>query len=199
MKKNNALIILAKYPDPDEVKTRLIGSMPDKKRLELYVYLLDNTVRKLMTVPGVDSFISYSPRSSERYFSGFGLEVFPQSEGDIGERMFNAINLVLGSSYQRAVLVGVDIPDISDMIVLKAFELLLDCDIVFGPVRDGGYYLVGLKTPIREIFRDVEWSTEKTLKQSMEIASACGYRVALTETLDDIDTIEDVNKAGFLF
>jgi hypothetical protein len=198
VKNTNALIILAKFPHKDYVKTRLIRYLTDDERLKLYTSLLENTINKLKDIQGVDSFIAYSPRNTQNYFSKFELGLFPQSEGDIGERMFNALSRILTGGYQKAVLVGVDIPDISSTMVLKAFELLSDYDIVFGPARDGGYYLVGLKTLIKEIFEGIEWSTEKTLKQSIKKAMAGGYSVVLTEMLLDIDTIEDVKKAGLL-
>lgn len=192
MKNGNSLIILAKSPLKDNVKTRLIGHLSDEERLNLYEYLLKNTITKLSDIPGVDSFISYSPADAGTYFSRFGLRMFPQSRGDIGERMFNAISRVLTSGYRKVALVGVDIPEISDSIVLRAFDLLTDNDIAIGPARDGGYYLVGLKAPVREIFEDMEWSTPQTLRQTLQKASSCGYSTALTETLSDIDTITDV-------
>ena len=87
---------------------------------------------------------------------------------------------------------------INSSIVLNAFDLLSDNDIVFGPARDGGYYLVGLKTPIREIFQDIQWSTSLTLKESLDKASNKGYEVAFTEMLSDIDTIDDLKRVGVL-
>jgi rSAM/selenodomain-associated transferase 1 len=193
----NALIMLAKAPYKDIVKTRLSGHMTDADRLSLYISLLEGTVSRLRNIPDCDSFISYSPKDAAGYFSRFGLRAFPQSEGDIGDRMFNALNKVLDDGYEKAALVGVDIPDISPSTVLKAFKLLDGDDIVFGPAEDGGYYLVGLKMPIRDIFKEIEWSTKRTLKQSIVRAERYGHRVALTETLYDIDTIEDVEKFFF--
>ncbi len=199
MKNKYALIIIAKYPDKDNVMTRLKGSMSDEKRLELYISLLKNTIRKLKEISGVDTFIAYAPPKADEYFSGFGVKLIPLSEGDLGERMFNALNRVLNEGYQKAVLVGIDIPGLTSSIVLKAFELLSYNDVVFGPAKDGGYYLVGIKSPAKEIFKHIQWSTDKTLNQSIERAKQFGYSVALTETFSDIDTIEDVKKAGLIF
>ncbi len=196
MKKNNALIIMAKYPHKDYVKTRFKGHISDEKRLELYIYLLKNTIQKLREIPGTNTFITYSPQSAKDYFLQFGLGIFPQHDGDLGYRMFQAINKILNEGYEKSVLVGVDIPEISGSIVLKAFELLSQSDIVFGPARDGGYYLVGLKKPFIEIFQNIKWSTHNTLKQSTEKAADFGYSVALTETLSDIDKIEDLENMG---
>lgn len=193
----NALIIIAKQPKMNSVKTRLAGSMSDKERLELYISMLESTVHRLGSITGVDSFIAFAPLNAESYFLKFGLNLLPLPEGDLGERMFHSMNLVLGKGYEKTVLVGVDIPGLSESIISNAFELLSDIDIVFGPAKDGGYYLVGFKTPIKEIFEGIQWSTDRVLKQSMENASRNGCSIAFTKTLSDVDTPEDVQKAGF--
>ncbi|HDZ62574.1 MAG TPA: glycosyltransferase [Nitrospirae bacterium] len=193
----NALIMIAKQPEINSVKTRLNGSMPDKERLALYVSMLESTVSRLGSINNADPFIAFAPLNAESYFLKFGLKLLPLPEGDLGERMFHAMNLVIGKGYEKTVLVGVDIPDLSKSIILNAFELLSDSDIVFGPAEDGGYYLVGFKTPIKEIFEGIQWSTDRALRQSIESASRGGYSIAFTKTLRDVDTPEDVQRAGF--
>jgi rSAM/selenodomain-associated transferase 1 len=193
---NNALIIMAKYPDQRSVKTRLRGFMSDEKRLQLYVFMLESMITKMKSIREVDTFVAYTPMSSDSYFAQFGLRKFPQSDGDLGMRMLSAVTKVLNEGYEKVLTVGVDIPDLSASIVSSAFELLNESDIVFGPARDGGYYLVGLKAPTDEIFRGVKWSTNLTLKQSVEKAERSGYRVSFTETLSDIDSIDDVRRSG---
>lgn len=199
MKNSKALIIIAKYPEKETVKTRLKGLIPDEKRLELYTVLLEQTVRKLKAIPGVDTFIAYAPRNSEDYFIRFGVNLIALPEGDLGERMFFAFEKILSSGYKKVSLVGADIPALSAAIIQKSFELLSDKDIVYGPAKDGGYYLVGMSKLVKEIFENVPWSSDSTLKKSLEQAERHGYSVAFTETLSDIDTIEDVKRAGFIF
>lgn len=196
MKQHQALIILAKYPHPDHVKTRLRRRLPDDARIVLYRNLLVDTIEKLKKLEGADTFISFAPRSEKKYFSAFGIPLLPQSEGDLGDRMFSAIQSVLQTGYQKAVLVGVDIPELSGGIVLKAFSLLEASDLVFGPAEDGGYYLVGMKKPIREIFTGITWSTGDTLTESIHKAESSGYRVSLTDLLYDIDRPEDLKRSG---
>ena len=192
----NALIIIAKQPEMNNVKTRLSGSMTDKERLELYVSMIENTVQRLGSINSVDTFMAFAPKNSEEYFIKFGLELMALPEGDLGDRMFYAMNLAMRKGYEKAVLVGVDIPNLSESIILSSFELLSDNDLVFGPATDGGYYLVGFKRPIKEIFEGVEWSTEHTLTQSMEVARENGYSMAFTNTLSDVDTPEDIKRVG---
>lgn len=197
MKNESALVIFAKSPNKSPVKTRLSRHLSDARRLALYIHLLETTISKLRDVQGVDTFISYAPRDDEAYFARFGLRMFPQSRGDLGLRMHSALAEVLGRGYKKAVLVGVDIPELSRAQVLGAVDALSRGDVVFGPARDGGYYLVGVRMPVRELFEGIEWSAETTLRQSLERASALGLRCLEIEALDDIDTVEDLEKTGF--
>ena len=119
----NALIIIAKYPDKESVKTRLKGLMPDNKRLQLYITLLNHTLRKLGSIPGVDTFIAFAPESAGEYFKQFNVKLIPLHEGDLGKRMFEALREVFGSGYQKASLVGADIPDLCDSIILDSFDI----------------------------------------------------------------------------
>jgi len=198
METKNALIIIAKYPANGSVKTRLKGHMPDNQILTLYTHLLESTIVKLRSIPGVDTFIAYAPHNAEQYFSDFKLNLIPLSDGDLGERMFKSFQDVFNKGYQKAALVGADIPDLSANTILTAFDVLSGHDIVYGPAKDGGFYLVGMKKAIRELFVNIPWSSDQTLKKSLEQASKNGYSVELTETLSDIDTIDDVNQAGLI-
>lgn len=194
----NALIIIAKHPEKESVMTRLKGLMPDDKRLALYITLLNRTLRKLGSIPGVDTFIAFAPESAGEYFKQFNVKLIPLYEGDLGAGMFEAFREVFGSGYQRASLVGADIPDLSDSIILDSFDILSENDLVYGPARDGGYYLIGMRRLIKEVFKNVPWSSDQTLKKSLEQADRFGYRTGFTKVLSDIDTIEDVKSSGFL-
>lgn len=193
----NALIIIAKYPRKENVMTRLKGVMPDDKRLCFYESFLKKAVLELRSIPLVDTFIAFAPAHSEGYFSRFGLGIIPLPPGDLGTRMFYAFQAVFDKGYCRAALVGVDIPDLRRDIITKAFHLLSSHDVVFGPAEDGGYYLVGISSPIREIFEDVPWSSAETLQKSLEKARLHRYRVGFTDTLSDIDTPDDLRKSGY--
>jgi rSAM/selenodomain-associated transferase 1 len=197
MKNENALIIIAKHPQKAEVKTRLSRSLSDKKRIKLYTYLVEDTMKRLGRIESIDTFIACAPMDSSKYFSRFGLSLLPLPEGDLGERMFYAFGEIFKRGYRRSALVGVDIPALTGKIVAEAFNLLSENDVVFGPAQDGGYYLIGMTKLMRELFEGVPWSSNETLGKSVENAKRSRCRVAFTRPLSDIDTIEDVRKAGF--
>ena len=195
----NALIIIAKYPQKENVKTRLKGLLTDDERLRLYESLLHQTVHKLKSIPGVSTFIAFAPADSEAYFSDFGVNLIPLPAGDLGIRMFHAFKEVFIKGFTRAALVGADIPDLSGPIITGAFKILSANDLVFGPAKDGGYYLVGMSSLIKEVFEDVPWSSVQTLQRSLKKAELHGYSVGFTETLSDIDTVEDLKRSGLYF
>lgn len=92
-------------------------------------------------------------------------------------------------------IIGADIPDISRPHIARAFRALGSHDAVFGPARDGGYWLVGLKRttpPPATLFTSVRWSTEHALSDS--IATLPGYRITTVATLSDIDTVDDLAR-----
>ncbi len=195
---DQALILMAKFPHPDTVKTRLKKHMTDNERVTLYTALLRRTIQKMKSLHGIDTFITYTPHGAREYFLRFGLNVFPQTDGDLGEKMFEAMNACFQKAYRSVVLIGVDIPDVTDAIVKQAFDYLRNNDIVFGPAADGGYYLVGLTRPLKNIFDDIPWSTGQVLMRSLEKAKISRYSVAVTEILEDIDTIDDVRRSGLM-
>ena len=196
MKNKNALIIIAKYPEAGRVKTRLKGHLPDEKILDLYRHLLETTIQKLRAVPGTDTFIAYAPETAEKYFGKFNVNLIPLHEGDLGIRMYSAFKEVFHAGYEKASLVGADIPELSQTIILKSFDVLSACDLVYGPAKDGGYYLVGMRKLIKDVFEDVPWSTDRTLERSIEQAKRAGFSTGFIETLSDIDTYEDVKMMG---
>ena len=193
---SDALIIIAKYPEIESVKTRLKGHIPDNERLELYIHLLNITVQKLCSIPGVDTFIAFAPADKTEYFKKFKQRLIPLRTTDLGEGMYEAFKSVFNSGYQRAALVGADIPELSVSVINDAMEVLSLKDLVYGPAKDGGYYLIGMSRLIKEVFHNIQWSSEQTLTMSLIQAELHGYSSGFTKTLSDIDTINDIKEAS---
>ncbi len=112
------------------------------------------------------------------------LERQPQGTGDLGARMARVLER---GRPGLVLIVGSDIPDITPTLVWRGFRALGDADAVFGPARDGGYWLVGARrgNRLRGLFADVRWSSEHALADTR--ANLKRRRVALIDELDDID------------
>jgi hypothetical protein len=91
------------------------------------------------------------------------------------------------------VLAGTDVPEVTARHFETAFDALTERDLVLGPSRDGGYWLVGLKEPV-PIFERISWGTGKVLSQTLSLAKDRRLSVHCLDPLRDIDTKDDLVK-----
>jgi hypothetical protein len=62
---------------------------------------------------------------------------------------------------------------------------------VVGPATDGGYWLIGLKQLVPQLFGDMPWSTETVLAETLHRAKTAQLRIKLLRILADVDTVQD--------
>ena len=152
-----------------------------------------DTMRKVQSVRRV---IGYLPEDAEGYFSRLApdMELVCQQGDSLGERLDNLISAALASGSRRVVVMDSDSPTLPAAYVALAFERLNGADVVLGPARDGGYYLIGMKVPQPNLLRQVKMSTPNVLADTLELAKASGLAVSLLPTWYDIDTIADLQQ-----
>jgi glycosyltransferase A (GT-A) superfamily protein (DUF2064 family) len=83
-------------------------------------------------------------------------------------------------------------------VVSRALGALDEHDLVLGPAHDGGYYLIGLRAPVRQLFRGIAWSTHSVLGQTVARARQLGLGAVLLPRLRDVDTASDARAVGIL-
>ena len=94
------------------------------------------------------------------------------------------------------MIIGSDLYDLTTQNIEKAFKELDNNDLVIGPAEDGGYYLLGMKSLQKKVFKNKDWGTE-TVRQDT-LADLKDKKVFLLEKLNDIDVFEDIeNHAAF--
>ena len=191
------LVIVAKEPVPGKVKTRLFPKFSPAVAADLYRCFLHDRIQEISTLNEVDRAIAYTPEDARETFTTFaldGFELFSQQGKHLGERLNNIFLEKLSQGYKAVSIVDSDSPDLPKSLIKESFELLLSkqADIVFGPCYDGGYYLVGMRKPHPELFRDIPWSTENVLSVTLEKAKKMGLNVKLLTTWNDLDTFEDL-------
>ncbi|MDF3818861.1 TIGR04282 family arsenosugar biosynthesis glycosyltransferase [Leptospira sp. 96542] len=130
--------------------------------------------------------------STNSYFQN-GFQTYLQSSGDLGQRMKNAFAEQLMNA-QKVVIIGTDCPYITKEILDESFDKLDECDIVLGPAKDGGYYLLGMKETTPEIFECITWSTSSVLKDTLTNVKSLRKKYILLKELSDIDTISDLTE-----
>jgi rSAM/selenodomain-associated transferase 1 len=189
------LLIFSKAPQPGLVKTRLIPLLGSAGACTLYCSLLEATLAHMTERRLCPVELYCDPDTDHKYFQHcqqhYPVNLRQQSEGDLGERMSQALRDCLQRS-RRAILIGADCPTLTAGDIEMALEQLSGgCDIVLGPARDGGYYLVGMSTHHCGVFTDIPWGTGEVLERTLRLADKLGLQYHLLEARSDIDTPDD--------
>lgn len=192
--KKQLLIVFVKNIKLGKVKTRLAKTIGDEAAFEIYKELVAIT-EKATTTLDFDKVIYFSDTVVDTKWKNTEKKV--QFGVDLGARMQNAFvdGFILG--YESIVLIGSDLPEISKDIILKAFDALQYSDTVFGPAQDGGYYLIGMNTIHNTVFENRPWSQPNLLEVTLAELKQNRTNFSLLETLNDIDTYEDLIASNF--
>ena len=191
--------MFAKAPVPGRVKTRLAEELGAIRAAEVYRQIGRRVVTQL-SGGAYRMVIYFDPPGSEpeinAWLGDLEHERLQQPAGDLGSRLTQGFRW--GFAEGRSVcVVGTDIPGLDRQPVEDAFAILSSPggpDLVVGPALDGGYYLLGLRRPAPELFRDIPWSTGDVLEATMARAKRLGLTVHSLSALADVDRPEDLPK-----
>lgn len=208
------LIIFTRYPDPGRAKTRLIPLLGRQGAADLHRRMTERTLscaRRVSFLRRLGVEIRYDGKDRANMKAAFGeghdgLIYTPQAGGDLGRRMGDAVLDAFGFGAKSVVIVGTDVPDLTERIINRAFDALngttrpaaARTDMVIGPARDGGYYLIGFANTVSErqidsLFADIPWGTagvlEETVLKTREMRLSC----TSLDLLSDVDRPEDLS------
>ena len=188
------LLVVAKQPAPGQTKTRLCPPLTPTQAANLYDCFLRDTLETMRQVPDAQRVIGYLPEDAADYFRQLApdMGLAFQSGDSLGERLDHLLTEALTSGSQKAVVMDSDSPTLPAAYLSQAFDLLDDADVVLGPTRDGGYYLIGLKQPQPHLLRQVQMSTPHVLSDTLALAESTGLTVSLLPAWYDVDTIADL-------
>ena len=191
-----ALIIFAKLPRPGAVKTRLGASVGIGAASKVYAEIAEHafSVGERLAATGMDVYIFYEPAANEeeiRFWIKRPFTFMPQHGQTLGDRMQHGFEHTFSSGAARTVIIGSDIPELSVHTIELAFAALDRYDVVLGPAADGGYYLLGMSAPVKELFGGIPWSTSAVLEKTLQKLREFSLTWSLLPVLSDIDTEED--------
>ena len=191
------LIIFSRYPVAGKTKTRMTPALGSEGAARLQRALSGHTVltaRAAVDALGASLEVRYTGgnRRSMCQWLGDGIPYAPQGDGDLGQRMHGAFEDCFSAGAKATVVIGTDCPGVTPDILDQAFSALDDHDFVLGPATDGGYYLVGLRRPIAQLFTGIDWGTGTVLRQTLAASEKAGVEITWLPPLSDIDTPEDL-------
>ncbi len=179
---------------PGQTKTRLSPPLSSEAAAALYECFLRDTLEIMRQVSDVTRTIAYLPEDAHDYFRQLApdMTLARQQGATLGERLDLLLTDALANGAGRAVVMDSDSPTLPPAYVDQAFRKLDEADVVLGPCRDGGYYLIGVRQPQPRLLRDVEMSTPFVLRDTLALAAQLGVSTALLPEWYDIDTAAEL-------
>jgi hypothetical protein len=120
--------------------------------------------------------------------------ILKQQRGrDLGQRLDRAFRQLL-SRHAAAIIIGTDSPLLSPRALRQARSELRVCDAVLGPCPDGGFYLIGLRRTVRDLFHGVRWSTRLAFRDVLQRLLRHGLACAVLASVPDVDRPHDLRE-----
>ncbi|AOW17409.1 hypothetical protein LPB03_08010 [Polaribacter vadi] len=130
-----------------------------------------------------------------------GIQYFHFSEknqvgSSFGERFSNAIETIFNKGFGNVITIGNDTPHLKTKHLIDTVHQLEKNELVLGPSKDGGFYLMGIKKEHfnKETFLKLPWQTSKLQNCIASIITSKKLNIKFLEILNDLDVLEDVKK-----
>ncbi|ARV06501.1 glycosyltransferase [Polaribacter sp. SA4-10] len=189
-KNKNVLLIFTRNPELGKVKSRLAKTVGDETALEIYKFLLQKTQNISAKVTS-DKAVYYSVKiRKDDIWDENSYQKHQQVGEDLGIRMQYAFEQSFAAGYEKVMIIGSDLYDLTTENIENAFQKLDTNEVVLGPAEDGGYYLLGMKSLEENIFKNKNWGTETVRKDTLD--DLTDKKVHLLQELNDVDVFEDI-------
>src|SRR5215813_11133833 len=201
--------VMTKAPEAGRVKTRLVPPLTPEEAAELNKCFLRDTAAAISSVcrsrpvggahashsetaTAARGIAVYTPVGAESVYTDIlpaDFNLLPQRGDKFGERLYSAVEDLFKCGFESVSLIDSDSPTVPAANFAEAVELLgtRQDRVVLGPSDDGGYYLIGVKKLHRDLFEQIDWSTERVLNQTRQRATEIGLEVKLLPTGYDVD------------
>lgn len=195
---DSRVIVLARAPRAGQAKTRLIPRLGAHGAAAFQARLIE---RCLQTVTGAGLSpveLWCTPSRDEPFFRDcrerYDVGLYDQIPGGLGARMHAALTSALNHA-ASVLLIGTDVPTLQAGDLDEAFHALhAGADIVLGPARDGGYYLIGMKQADRRVFEGIRWGGATVYQDTVFCLREHGWRWYELREQRDVDTPEDYER-----
>lgn len=193
------LLVVAKAPVPGLAKTRLTPPATPRQAATIAAASLLDTLAAVRSTPRAVPVVAMTGDldeacSADELRAALARTTVIEQRGDgFGDRLANA-HADTADRYPGLpiVQIGMDTPQVTPELLAGTAALLADGDIVLGPAEDGGWWALGLRDPHRAaVLRDVPMSRGDTAARTLAALARRGTDAVITETLSDVDTIDD--------
>jgi uncharacterized protein len=204
MNERETISIFVRYPAPGAVKPRLISALGQegaasvqREMTEHVVSVARAFIRRERPMRGIEVRYAGTSETAVQAWLGAGIRYAPQGDGDTGDRMIRTFNNAFESGADAVAVLGVDCPGVSESLLEDAFTALKRADVVMGPSRDGGYYLVGVSKKARFValpamFTGIAWGAGYAFGDTLTTVRRLGLSYQIIGRLEEIDHPDDI-------
>lgn len=190
------IIVFAREPLPGRTKTRLIARLGAAGAAALADAFVRDALAKARRIRSGGIVIAgAAPRGAKQstYFRAlerrYRVGLADQGSGTLGARMRRALRPYAEGG---AVLFGTDTPSLPARLLARSVAMLRASPLVLGPSLDGGYYLVGVRGAMPDIFGGIEWGTGNVLSRTIARLERHGDRLSLGPSWYNVDRPDDL-------
>lgn len=188
-------IVFTREPIPGVTKKRLASHIGAEHAAALADAFTHDALAKAreLGAPIVIAGSAPTPIADSDYFRRlarrFDARLIDQGKGSLGARMARAI-----APFYRAgaLLFGTDTPSLPVALLRRSGKLLSRSRVVLGPSLDGGYYLMGIRGVMPDVFRGIRWGSSNVLRQTLDRLERSRLAYALGPTWYDVDRWSDL-------
>jgi rSAM/selenodomain-associated transferase 1 len=205
-----AIAVMAKAPRPGLVKTRLVPPLSPSTASTLSASFLRDITENIALaarVADIQGYLAYAPVGLEAMFDGMlasgtrlaladGTGISIPGVCGFGRSLLHAAQALFAKGHDAVCLLNSDSPTLPNEILIEAAAALAEPGdrMVLGPAEDGGYYLIGVKTPHLHLFQDIAWSTAEVAGETRMRAAALGLPIVELDTWYDVDDAASLRR-----
>ena len=179
------LFVFAKRADMGRSKTRLARDIGPVQAQRLYRAMTVQILRNVQD-PRWTTYIYGTPERAIGDVPDWdGFLQRAQPGGSLSPRL---ADLFCQTPRRPIIVIGTDCPQVKASDIAAAIRALKTAPFVFGPARDGGFWLMGAVSPLkRSVFDGVRWSSAHTLS---DLEGRLSGSIAKLRHLTDVDDEE---------
>jgi rSAM/selenodomain-associated transferase 1 len=192
------IAVMAKASIPGRSKTRLMPPLSAEEAAAFNTAFLQDVAANILSASdgtNISGYMAFGPPESVAFFKAMlppGIRLIESWLPNFGDCLRSAIDHLFALGHGAAVVLNSDSPTLPTSLLIDTASILAGPGdrAVIGPSMDGGYYLLGLKVAHRRLFEDIDWSTDRVARQTLERAREIGLPVHVLPTWYDVDELD---------
>lgn len=194
MTSNDRLITFARKAEKSQLKKKLVDDIGTEQALVVH-HKLQLYTKEITRVLNCEKAVYYADQIDHNdLWDNMIYDKGLQQGDDRGSRMYDAFTRAFADGKQRVIIIGTDCIDLESHMIKEAFAVLESNDVVLGPARDGGYYLLGMKKFLPTLLTDKNWDSEDLLMDTILDLKQLNAKYYLLKTLNDINSADDLDR-----